>query len=174
LLHACNSTNADYLFQQDKFYDMSYDTGNKSVQCGRKVDSMKMWLMFKARGLASLEKSIDNTFDQIEYMRQQLIAHPGYRLLFDEWQYTNICFWYIPNRLRGEPETKAWWDQVYNIVPLIKEQMMKRGQLMVGYSPLSHKNLGNFFRMALTCHPAATRDSMDFVLKEIAEIGEIV
>lgn len=37
LLHQCNSANADYLFQQDKFYDTNYDSGDKSVQCGRKV-----------------------------------------------------------------------------------------------------------------------------------------
>ena len=37
LLHSCNSAAAQYLFQQDKFYDISYDTGDKSVQCGRKV-----------------------------------------------------------------------------------------------------------------------------------------
>lgn len=37
LLQECNSASANYLFQQDKFYDISYDTGDKSVQCGRKV-----------------------------------------------------------------------------------------------------------------------------------------
>lgn len=37
LLHKCNSANAEYLFQHDKFYDTSYDTGDKSFQCGRKV-----------------------------------------------------------------------------------------------------------------------------------------
>lgn len=37
LLQECNSASANYLFQQDKFYDVSYDTGDKSVQCGRKV-----------------------------------------------------------------------------------------------------------------------------------------
>lgn len=37
LLHKCNSASASYLFQQDKFYDISYDTGDKSIQCGRKV-----------------------------------------------------------------------------------------------------------------------------------------
>lgn len=41
LLHQCNSTAAQYLFQQDKFYDISYDTGDKSVQCGRKVCILK-------------------------------------------------------------------------------------------------------------------------------------
>lgn len=37
LLHEANAAAAQYLFQQDKFYDVSYDTGDKSVQCGRKV-----------------------------------------------------------------------------------------------------------------------------------------
>ena len=46
-LHQCNSANATYLFQQDKFYDVSYDTGDKSVQCGRKVDAFKLWFMLK-------------------------------------------------------------------------------------------------------------------------------
>jgi sulfinoalanine decarboxylase / aspartate 1-decarboxylase len=174
LLHACNSADADYLFMQDKFYDMSYDTGNKSVQCGRKVDAFKLWLLFKARGRIGLERAVDHAFAHIEFLRQQLKAHAGFRLLFDEWQYTNICFWYIPKRLRGQPETKEWWDQVYKNAPLIKEQMMKRGRLMVGYSPLPHKKLGNFFRMVLTCAPPATEESMMRVLEEIAEIGEIV
>ncbi|GBP26637.1 Glutamate decarboxylase 1 [Eumeta japonica] len=34
LLYKCNSASAQYLFQADKFYDTSYDTGDKSVQCG--------------------------------------------------------------------------------------------------------------------------------------------
>lgn len=37
LLHEANAAAAQYLFQQDKFYDVSYDTGDKSIQCGRKV-----------------------------------------------------------------------------------------------------------------------------------------
>jgi hypothetical protein len=32
---------------QDKFYDVSYDTGDKSVQCGRKVDAFKLWFQLK-------------------------------------------------------------------------------------------------------------------------------
>lgn len=40
---------ADYLFQPDKHYDVSYDTGDKSLQCGRHVDAFKLWLMWKAK-----------------------------------------------------------------------------------------------------------------------------
>ena len=40
---------ADYLFQRDKHYDVSYDTGDKVIQCGRHNDIFKFWLMWRAR-----------------------------------------------------------------------------------------------------------------------------
>lgn len=49
LLEACNKQCAEYLFQTDKQYDMSYDTGDKTIQCGRHVDVFKLWLMWKAK-----------------------------------------------------------------------------------------------------------------------------
>jgi sulfinoalanine decarboxylase len=63
LMHHCNSASASYLFQQDKFYDVSFDTGDKSVQCGRKVDAFKLWLMWKAHGNNGFESLINNAMD---------------------------------------------------------------------------------------------------------------
>ena len=40
---------ADYLFQQDKHYDVTYDTGDKVIQCGRHNDIFKFWLMWRAK-----------------------------------------------------------------------------------------------------------------------------
>ena len=44
LLGEAHSTCAQYLFQQDKIYDVSYDKGDKSLQCGRKMDAFKLWV----------------------------------------------------------------------------------------------------------------------------------
>lgn len=44
LLAEAHCTRAKYLFQQDKVYDCSYDTGDKSIQCGRKIDAFKFWV----------------------------------------------------------------------------------------------------------------------------------
>ncbi|MGH0151972.1 UNVERIFIED_CONTAM: hypothetical protein FKN15_021345 [Acipenser sinensis] len=49
ILQGCNQMCAGYLFQQDKQYDISYDTGDKAIQCGRHVDIFKFWLMWKAK-----------------------------------------------------------------------------------------------------------------------------
>jgi hypothetical protein len=40
---------AAYLFQPDKFYDTSYDIGDKTIQCGRYADVFKVWLLWKSR-----------------------------------------------------------------------------------------------------------------------------
>lgn len=39
---------AEYLFQQDKHYDVKYDTGDKVIQCGRHNDIFKFWLQWRA------------------------------------------------------------------------------------------------------------------------------
>ncbi|XP_010771194.1 glutamate decarboxylase 2-like [Notothenia coriiceps] len=49
LLQGCNEIGATYLFQTDKHYDVNYDTGDKSIQCGRHQDVFKLWLMWKAK-----------------------------------------------------------------------------------------------------------------------------
>lgn len=59
LLQRCHAARASYLFQQDKFYDVNYDTGDKSLQCSRKPDAFKFWLMWKALGTTELEQRVD-------------------------------------------------------------------------------------------------------------------
>lgn len=62
LLRNCHSANATYLFQQDKFYDVKFDVGDKSVQCSRKVDCLKFWLMWKAVGSNGFADRVDKAF----------------------------------------------------------------------------------------------------------------
>ncbi|XP_058453024.1 acidic amino acid decarboxylase GADL1-like isoform X2 [Malaya genurostris] len=176
LLHQCNAANADYLFQQDKFYDVSYDTGDKSVQCGRKVDAFKIWLMFKARGTNGLAQLVDNAFDCSHYFTEQIKSRQGFRLVIEEHQYTNVSFWYIPSNMRvaENQQDASWWTRIYEITALIKENMVKRGSLLIGFVPLPNKNIGNFFRMVVTCHPRPSHESMLFVIDEIARVGELI
>jgi glutamate/tyrosine decarboxylase-like PLP-dependent enzyme len=49
IIKACHACNAAYLFQKDKFYDVSYDFGDKYLQCGRRADVFKFWFMWKAK-----------------------------------------------------------------------------------------------------------------------------
>lgn len=55
----CNQMHACYLFQQDKHYDLSYDTGDKALQCGRHVDIFKLWLMWRAKVRKSYTANVE-------------------------------------------------------------------------------------------------------------------
>lgn len=115
LLHTCNSANAKYLFQQDKFYDVSYDTGDKSVQCSRKVDAFKFWLMFKVRGESGFAELVSNVMHHAKYLASLIEQRAGFHLIMPHFQYTNICFWYVPKRLRNLPETPNWWEEIFKV-----------------------------------------------------------
>ncbi|KAK0086291.1 hypothetical protein PV325_003437 [Microctonus aethiopoides] len=172
LLHEANCAGATYLFQQDKFYDVSWDTGDKSVQCGRKVDAVKLWLMWKARGTNGLGTSVDIAMTTANYFLEKIKIREGFRLVLPKYDGNNICFWYIPPNMRNEEETSAWWKKLYDITAKIKELLVLDGQLMIGYTPMPQKKFGNFFRMVVSCQPPPTYKSMDFVIEQIEKIAE--
>jgi len=118
LLERCNSTEVHYLFQQDKFYDVSYDTGNKSVQCGRKIDAFKFWLMLKARGYGKYGLLVDHAIDMARLLEDKLRQRGDrFRLVLQKHEYSNVCFWFIPKSMRvtSEEETSEWWNRLYTV-----------------------------------------------------------
>lgn len=118
LLARCNSIEVNYLFQQDKFYDISYDTGNKSIQCGRKIDAFKFWLMLKARGYGDYGHLVDHAIELSRLLEQKLGQRADrFRLVLNKHEYSNVCFWYIPKvmRVSKSEETPEWWERLYTV-----------------------------------------------------------
>ncbi|XP_048728845.1 cysteine sulfinic acid decarboxylase-like [Ostrea edulis] len=170
-LEECNRFNAEYLFQPDKHYDVSYDIGDKTVQCGRKVDILKLWLMWKSRGDNGMAEQIELSFTNAKYLTDQLKKREGFRLVLPQFQCPNICFWYIPERLRGKEENPEWWTEISKIAPQIKRRMMENGTMMIGYNPLTSKGYVNFFRVIIT-NPMTTKEDLDFILDEMDRLGK--
>ncbi|KAM7382400.1 hypothetical protein PAMP_002129 [Pampus punctatissimus] len=168
LLQRCHSAQASYLFQQDKFYDVSYDTGDKSVQCSRKPDAFKFWLMWKALGAKELEQRVNRALSMARYLAQKIEKREGFRLLMEP-EYANICFWYIPPSLRNLPDSPELWKKLHTVAPVVKERMMKKGSMMISYQ--THKDKANFFRMVVIS-PQVSEEDMDFVLDEIHNLGK--
>uniref|UniRef100_A0A3Q2XBF0 Glutamate decarboxylase 1 n=1 Tax=Hippocampus comes TaxID=109280 RepID=A0A3Q2XBF0_HIPCM len=169
LMGGCNSMCAGYLFQQDKQYDVTYDTGDKAIQCGRHVDIFKFWLMWKAKGTTGFEQHIDRCLDLSQYLYNKIKNREGYEMVFDGVpQHTNVCFWYIPPSLRGMPDSEERREKLHRVAPKIKAMMMESGTTMVGYQPQGNKV--NFFRMVVSNH-AATQSDIDFLIDEIERLG---
>ncbi|KAK9508921.1 hypothetical protein O3M35_006362 [Rhynocoris fuscipes] len=171
LLNECNRAGATYLFQTDKMYDITYDTGDKSIQCGRKCDAFKLWTMWKLRGENGFGKIVDDAMEVARYFLSKIKSKPGFKLVLPEFQYTNICFWYIPIRLRDQEETEKWWEEVHSVAPKLKKNLVQSSKLMIGYQPLAHKNLKNFFRLVVTGHPKFTKQEADHTIELLELYG---
>ncbi|XP_037532395.1 acidic amino acid decarboxylase GADL1 [Nematolebias whitei] len=168
LLQRCHSAQASYLFQQDKFYDVSYDTGDKSVQCSRKPDAFKLWLMWKALGTNELEQRVNRALTMARYLVQEIKKREGFHLIMEP-EFANVCFWYIPPSLRNIPHGPELQKKLHTVAPVVKERMMKRGSMMIGYQ--AHGDKANFFRMVVIS-PQVKRQDLDFVLDEIHNLGK--
>ncbi|EAW86104.1 glutamate decarboxylase 2 (pancreatic islets and brain, 65kDa), isoform CRA_c [Homo sapiens] len=170
LMQNCNQMHASYLFQQDKHYDLSYDTGDKALQCGRHVDVFKLWLMWRAKGTTGFEAHVDKCLELAEYLYNIIKNREGYEMVFDgKPQHTNVCFWYIPPSLRTLEDNEERMSRLSKVAPVIKARMMEYGTTMVSYQPLGDKV--NFFRMVIS-NPAATHQDIDFLIEEIERLGQ--
>ncbi|XP_009474009.1 PREDICTED: cysteine sulfinic acid decarboxylase-like, partial [Nipponia nippon] len=83
LLQRCHGAGATYLFQPDKFYDVTYDTGDKTLQCGRRVDCLKLWLLWKAVGTEGLARRVERAFAFTRYMAEEVKRRDGFQLVLE-------------------------------------------------------------------------------------------
>lgn len=168
LLKRCHESQASYLFQQDKFYDVALDTGDKVVQCGRRVDCLKLWLLWKAQGGRGLEQRIDRAFALAQYLVEEIKKQEGFELVMEP-EFVNVCFWFVPPSLRGKQESLDYSQKLSQVAPVLKERMVKAGSMMIGYQP--HGARGNFFRM-IVANPMLTHADIDFLFKELERLGQ--
>ena len=101
-LRGANSTKAAYLFQPDKLH-WELDTGDKTIQCGRKSDSFKIWLLWKQKGDAGLARVVDRCMQLAEFtadfVRKDTTG--AWQLVYEP-SCSNVCFW-SPSRPRTLP-----------------------------------------------------------------------
>lgn len=173
LLMSCNQLSADYLFQQDKHYNVDFDTGDKVIQCGRHNDIFKLWLMWRSKGERGYEEHIDHLFEMTEYMVKKLKERKDrFYLILEEPECTNVSFWYIPKRLRSMPHSPQKEAILGELTATLKGRMMNIGTLMIGYQPIDCKNMKipNFFRSIIS-NSAVQESDIDFMLDELDRLG---
>ncbi|XP_014291048.1 glutamate decarboxylase isoform X2 [Halyomorpha halys] len=169
LLLSCNQMSADYLFMQDKLYDVQYDTGDKVIQCGRHNDIFKLWLQFRAKGLIGFEKHMDHLMEMAEYLVERIKQTSDKFYLILEPELVNVCFWYIPKRLRNMPHGPQRIQELGKVCPILKGKMMEAGTLMVGYQPDDKRP--NFFR-SIYSSAAVNKGDVDFMMSEMDRLGQ--
>lgn len=169
ILENCNQIPAEYLYMTDKFYDPQYDTGDRAIQCGRHNDIFKLWLQWRSRGDIGFEIRMDRLMDMTQYLVNCLKDRSEKFHLLLEPHFVNVCFWYIPKRLRGVQHDNDKEEALGLLCPKIKARMMKAGTLMLGYTRAGP--IPNFFRSVFS-QDGVMEEDIDFMLDEIDRLGE--
>ena len=174
LLQETFAARANYLFQPDKNF-AELDSGDKTFQCARRVDVLKLWLTWKLRGDAGFAARIEHVMELAAWLRERIAADDSGRFVIARPpSFVNVCFWWVPQALRPfDPATATAQEleTIGRLAPRIKDRMQREGTAMVGFQPLG--GLPNFFRM-LFINPAVTREDVEAVLALIDRYGREV
>lgn len=169
-LRKANTSGAEYLFHETEY--SKYDIGDKTLSCGRKADSFKLWLSTKKHGINGYKKIADAAFNKTMYITQLIKEQPEKFEMVNEPVGANTCFWYTPPYFRkgGDGEGKYTDEYITKTHKLIFERMQSEGKLLIQHNPLPEFNLPNFFRLVLKCEKSRM-DDMPYILSEIDRMG---
>jgi len=79
---------AHYLFHEDT---KDIDLGRYSLQCGRRNDSLKLWIAWREIGDAGWAKMVERYCDLSDYL-EALVVKSEHLTMMSERRWTNVCF----------------------------------------------------------------------------------
>ncbi|KAF2200616.1 PLP-dependent transferase [Delitschia confertaspora ATCC 74209] len=151
---------AGYLFhnESDDVQEI-HDLADLTPQCGRRADSLKLFLALNYYGLDHFSTLIQRGFDAANYLLQLLRESGDFVVVSPEpvqcWQ---VCFYWAPGGKLTE-------DKEYNgrVTAAVAERLISKG-FMVDYSP---GEKGKFFRVVV--NGGSRRGTLEGLVKGIRE-----
>ncbi|MAT21195.1 MAG: septum formation protein Maf [Acidimicrobiaceae bacterium] len=163
------ATGADYLFQPDKA-NADLDAGDRSLQCGRRVDALKAWLTWKSRGDVGMAARIDHAVALADHARRRVAERDDVAFIVAG-DFTNVCLTWVPPGLRPFDLTSlddAQHAALHTVAPAAKAAMQEEGSALIGYQPVHGINC---FRL-IFMNPAVTLDDVEILLELITRHSE--
>ena len=155
LLETNSVPGTDYLFH-DEVYG-TYDLGSISMQCGRKVDSLKLWLAWKYYGDKGYAQRINRLFELAAYAEEIINKNPALEIMVPR-SSVNICFRYLPSLRRDLNQ--------FNL--RLREELARSGKSMVNYAHLG-RNL--VIRLVIT-NPELTTEDIDLFFDNLIQTAQ--
>lgn len=151
LLPAVCEQTSDYLFHKHEYDDL--DLGKKSIQCGRRVDSLKLWLSFKYYGLKGYENRIDKLISMAEYLTGKVKSNSSFELLAPT-SFCNVNF-------RFKPDSNFSLEEINRINLNAREEMYKEGIALFNYCYIDEKLSIRF----ILANPDVNQSDLDYILE---------
>lgn len=144
-----DSGGGDYIFHRSDESD--WNSGPSSLQCGRRVDAVKVWMLFRALGEKGISDLLNTLFQNAQVAKKIIQAMPELRLLHDPVM-LNVCFDFTDKSLH---------------VGASRKRLLQTGNHYVNIA--TRKNT-TFFRM-ITAHPELNEDILKETLRDIIQHG---
>ncbi len=123
-LYKTNSVSgADYIFHDEAYGET--DLGPISLQCGRRVDALKLWLSWKFYGEKGYAARVDRFFELAKYAEQIVQREPSLELMAPRSSVT-VCFRFACRQAQ-DPNT-------FNLK--VREKLARDGKCLVNYARL--------------------------------------
>jgi glutamate/tyrosine decarboxylase-like PLP-dependent enzyme len=145
----------EYLFHETD--DAALDLGKLSLQCGRRVDPLRLWLLWKHHGDRGFAERIDRLFELARAATEQVARRPSLELMAPL-QSLNVCFRYVPDR-GADPNA-------FNLE--LRERLRKSGRSLVNFSWLN----GDVVLRLVVANPELTEDDVSRFFDNVAETAD--
>lgn len=149
--------NDDYIFHQTE--SASCDLGKKSIQCGRKVDALKLWLAWKYYGDEGYIARMNNLLEIAEYFESKVMENKQFELLAPR-QSLTVCFRYIPKSRTDIDKTNE--D--------IREELRKTGKSIVNHGTLN----GKFAFRWVVANAETTKEDVDLFFDNFFKCSKVL
>jgi glutamate/tyrosine decarboxylase-like PLP-dependent enzyme len=103
-----------------------FDLGKKSVQCGRRVDALKLWLAWKYYGGDGYAARMENLVEVARYFESKIEADGRFELMAPR-QSLTVCFRYLPQQA----------GDVNAFNSSLREALRTSGKTLVNFSHLN-------------------------------------
>ena len=119
------TSDTEYLFHAAD--EEACNLGERSLQCGRRNDALKLWLMWKHHGEAGFAARVDRLFELAAYANAE-VERRDRLVLAAPTQSLNVCFRYLPEASDADPVAT---DRL-NVE--IRERLRRTGRALVNYA----------------------------------------
>lgn len=111
-----------YLFHENE--NGEYDIGLQSLQCGRKVDCLKLWFTWNYLGNEGFRQLVEGQREKALYFYEKIKNDSRFKVLHEP-EYLNICFQVVPK------DSSIDINQ-FNLD--IRYKILKSGKMMINFS----------------------------------------
>ncbi|KAK4862123.1 hypothetical protein LT330_003261 [Penicillium expansum] len=187
--HKANTLPAGYLFHNEEDEPTNgdeleidspevWDLADLTLQCGRRADSLKLFLGWTYYGNEGYRQQIDSACDIAAHLANTIAQHPDFVLISENPPpCLQVCFYYAPGREfvypRGIVSNEAQRAKNNSkVTEQVTHAIVHKG-FMVDFAPPSgdedEAGNGKFFRCVVNVQ--TTKETVDSLVRAIEEVG---